>query len=147
MRNFRFNFFSVSLRIGTEVRINMMISCTIIFMKRWCFKNRIKINCTDAKIFEIIQFIDYSLQITSVSSALNIKPNILSIFLFIWLKPIPIRIPGMNLPRRSMIMRPGTFYIFNCGIIIRITISKTFRKNLVPNNFLCPFRHKVILIH
>ena len=111
------------IRDDAEMRIDMLVILTVVFMAGGGDKNRVEIKHLDAEILEIVQLVEDALQVAPVEAAV-------------------IRIGGWGVPVRHVLGVPDRIIILVIHHIVgRITVAEPIRKDLVLHGTLRPGGH------
>ena len=131
---------AITHRIRPEISIYMPIVACIKLVQGRCIVDWIQIKCSNPQFLQVIKLIQYPLQISTVTPVLHSSIE----FHFVLQGPVLLFVPIVR-PRRScpvfrLWSKPEAEYIFWCRIIIGISITESFNKNLVPHSFIRPGR-------
>ena len=123
----------ITLRIGPEVRINVVEGVAVVFVLRATVKNRVEFERGDAELLQIVEFVDHPLQVTAVATMKNtVLVKAVPDCLFPRVADEVIARPRRHPP--SAHVREVHFQRFAGGVVGRIAVAEALRKNLIPNS-------------
>ena len=135
---------AVADRVGTEVRIDVVKTRAVVFVRGRRGEDRVQVKCVNPEILEVGQLVDDPLQVAAVAAALEMFPELLfAVLSFVRLQLVPVAAPRMNLPSLRGINRVGPKQILDARIVGRITVAETLGEDLVPDHRLRPPRNKL----
>ena len=116
---------TVAFGVGTEIRINVMVTGAVVFVVRGRIEDRIQINGIDAKILQVIELVDDPLQIAAVAATLHVLPELrFAVGFFVILQLVPITAPGVHTPLLRRLHRVGTRDVGHGRVIRRIAVAE-----------------------
>ena len=125
---------AVARGVGTKIRVDVVTGAAVVFVMGGRFEHRVQIDCADAEVLKVTELADDTLKVAPVAAPLQIEPDIMSVFVFPGLQPVPVGCPRMGTQRGCMIVGPRPFLIGRNRIVRGIAVEKTLRENLVPDD-------------
>lgn len=137
----------VALRVGAEMRIDVVISRPIVFVRRRRIENWVEVDGFDAQINQIVETVDDALQIAAVAPPLDVEPDVAAVALLIGLAFVPAGRPGVDLPGRGVVVGPGPLKAGGGWVVVGVAVAESFGEYLVPDDAFGPLGHELVVAH
>ena len=129
----------VALRVGAEVRIDVMVGVPIVLVERTGVKQRIEINRVHPEVGDVVEFVEHALQVAAEAPVEHAVPEKIRPDLQLPRGAfVPVVRPRRNPPPRRR--RDWPLERIARGIVGLVAVAETLRENLVPHHILRPVR-------
>ena len=125
---------AVAFRIGAEIRVDVVVAGAIVFVVGRRIEDRIQVDGVDAEILQVIELVDDALDITAITPALHVLPQLrFAIGFFVILQLIPIAAPRVHAPLLRWRHRIGAGDVGDGRVVRRVAIAVPVREDLIPD--------------
>ena len=126
----------IGSRIRTKEGIHVVKNQGIVFVQGWGGEDRIEIQGGDPQVFQVVQLVDDSLEIPAVPAVGVGSVDITGQIPLPVRQGVPLLGPGDHAPSGTDLVRNPA--VVSRGVVLWVSVMKSFRENLVPDRLLGP---------
>ena len=130
----------ITLRVGSEIRIDMVERVAVVFVLRAAVEDRIEFDRRDAEVLQVIKLVDDALQISAVAAVKDtILVKVLADGFLPFFADVVVARPWCDPP--TVHIGKLEFERIAGRVVGRVAVVEALREDLIPDGGFSPFGH------